>query len=170
MRVLNLYGGPGTGKSTTAAAVFARAKVLGHDVELVREFAKDLVWQGRQKDMRILGFILGEQSYRLATVAPQVKFTITDSPILLTKVYEPNVASGHLARNIYDEYDNLNVFLERQKTYNPNGRNETEEQARQKDDEIYKMLVHEDVEFFSFKCTPDVDSDILVVLESKGWL
>lgn len=39
--VVNLFGGPGSGKSTGAAYVFARLKMLGYNAELVTEFAKD---------------------------------------------------------------------------------------------------------------------------------
>ena len=45
--VINLYGGPGTGKSTTAAHVFALLKQRDVNAELVREYAKDIVWEGR---------------------------------------------------------------------------------------------------------------------------
>lgn len=44
MIVVNLYGGPGVGKSTGAAYVFARLKEAGVVAELVTEFAKDLTW------------------------------------------------------------------------------------------------------------------------------
>ncbi len=43
--VVNLLGGPGSGKSTTAADVFARLKWQDINCELVTEFAKDLVWE-----------------------------------------------------------------------------------------------------------------------------
>lgn len=43
--VINLIGSPGTGKSTIAAELFARMKWLGFDVELVSEYAKELVWE-----------------------------------------------------------------------------------------------------------------------------
>ena len=44
MKVINLFGGPGCGKSTTAADLFARMKLRGLSVELVTEYAKDVVW------------------------------------------------------------------------------------------------------------------------------
>ena len=45
MKVINLFGGPGSGKSTTAASVFSKLKIMGYNVELVTEFAKDMVWE-----------------------------------------------------------------------------------------------------------------------------
>ena len=44
MKVINLFAGPGIGKSTTAAGVFWKMKTLGFKVELVTEFAKSLVY------------------------------------------------------------------------------------------------------------------------------
>jgi adenylylsulfate kinase-like enzyme len=43
LHVINLFGGPGTGKSTLAAALFTDLKMKGINAELVTEFAKDLV-------------------------------------------------------------------------------------------------------------------------------
>ena len=42
-KVLNLYGGPGVGKSTGAAYIFSMLKLAGINCELVREYAKELV-------------------------------------------------------------------------------------------------------------------------------
>lgn len=44
--VINIFGGPGVGKSTVAAGLFYRLKCLHYSVELVEEFAKYLVYQG----------------------------------------------------------------------------------------------------------------------------
>jgi hypothetical protein len=38
--VVNLFGGPGTGKSTTASGVFYHLKRDNRNVELVQEYAK----------------------------------------------------------------------------------------------------------------------------------
>ena len=42
--IVNLYGGPGCGKSTGAAYLFSKLKMAGVDAEYVPEFAKDKVW------------------------------------------------------------------------------------------------------------------------------
>lgn len=41
---INLFAGPGTGKSTTAAGVFFEMKRSGMSVEYVTEYAKSLVF------------------------------------------------------------------------------------------------------------------------------
>lgn len=45
---VNLYGGPGSGKSTTAAGVVSQLKLLSINAELVTEYAKDLTWEKSQ--------------------------------------------------------------------------------------------------------------------------
>lgn len=48
-KVINLYGGPGTGKSSTAGMLFAHLKLRGVNCEYVQEYAKDAAWEGRPK-------------------------------------------------------------------------------------------------------------------------
>jgi hypothetical protein len=57
--VVNLYGGPGTGKSRTAALLFATMKQRGVNCELATEYAKDVVWEGRES-------LLSDQIYLFA--------------------------------------------------------------------------------------------------------
>ena len=45
MILVNLYGAPGSGKSTGAAYIFSKLKMAGVDAELVTEFAKDKLWE-----------------------------------------------------------------------------------------------------------------------------
>ena len=41
--VVNLLGAPGSGKSTIAASIFSKLKFQNLNVELVSEYAKELV-------------------------------------------------------------------------------------------------------------------------------
>lgn len=41
--IVNLFAGPGAGKSTGAAYIFSKLKLAGIDCEYVSEFAKDKV-------------------------------------------------------------------------------------------------------------------------------
>lgn len=48
--IINIYGGPGIGKSTIAAGLFNLMNVTYEgftSVELVTEYAKDLIWENR---------------------------------------------------------------------------------------------------------------------------
>ena len=48
LTVINFFGGPGCGKSTTAAELFAKMKKANYKVELVHEVAKDFIWEEAQ--------------------------------------------------------------------------------------------------------------------------
>lgn len=139
-RIINLLGGPGAGKSTLAAQVFAQMKTKGEDVELVTEFAKDLVWNQARMDNQVA--ILGEQDNRLYRLVGKVKYVITDSPIILGGLY----ATGrHLDPHFMNHllwahrtYYNQNFLLKRapSQNYSEVGRNQTHDGALELDTKI----------------------------------
>jgi nicotinamide riboside kinase len=140
-KVINLYAGPGTGKSTTAAAVFTELKYRDVNCELVTEFAKDGAWEGRgPKFFAYQPYIFGEQAWRLHRLRDQVEVIITDSPLLMMLAYcdKPCLTSAIVEE--FNTYDNYNFFLNRKKKYNPMGRVQTEAQSRQLDLVINELL------------------------------
>ncbi len=139
--VVNLFGGPGTGKSTGATAVFSALKKDGIDAEYVSEFAKDKVWERNGKVFQCQMYVTGKQLFKISRCIGEVDVVITDSPVLMGVVYaqddEPlKAAIVHEAK----QFDNVNVFLKRVKPYNPNGRFQTEEEAKKLDGVIYDLL------------------------------
>ena len=133
--VINLFGGPGTGKSTTAAATFAELKHNGVNVELVTEYAKDKVWERSTKVFGCQPYMLGKQYYRLWRLQDEVDVVVTDSPILLMLEFGRKWGQGfrNYVIELHNTFNNLNYFLVRQKMYNPKGRMQTEEEARELD-------------------------------------
>lgn len=145
--VVNLFGGPGTGKSTTMAGLFHLLKRADIDCEMVPEFAKDAVWEERYRTLSNQIYVFGKQYHRIHRVHDKVDVTVTDSPILLSiyydRHYEPETAFEHFPALIIEAHNRmntLNVFLVRKKKYNSNGRMQTEEQAKQIDIDVMAML------------------------------
>lgn len=133
--IINLFGGPSTGKSTTAAGVFSLLKLHDVECELVTEFAKDLVWEERHKTFLDQQYIFGKQHHRLWRVANKVDVVITDSPLMLSPIYGERykTTSKNFNNNVIDavnKYNNYNIVLTRIKKYHTIGRNETEEEAK----------------------------------------
>lgn len=132
-RILNFFGGPGSGKSTAAAYIFSKLKLAGYNVELVTETAKDLTWDNAQNMLKDQIYVFGEQEHRFFRCADKVDLVITDSPLLLTTFYNSDSDIHEnlyaLVKDVIKRYDNLNVFLARVKPYNPVGRNQTESES-----------------------------------------
>lgn len=143
MNVINLWGPPGQGKSTAAAGLFYKMKVAGYDVELVTEYAKDVVWEGRHNLLRDQLYLLAKQNQRLERLRGQVEWCITDSPILLVLAYTPdNYYNGfeQFTYNVWKSYNNINFLLERSHAYRNRGRIQTEDQAKIIEDRVKQIL------------------------------
>lgn len=140
--VVNFYGGPGVSKSTMAAGVYSALKWRHRNVELVGEFAKDLTWEERHKTLKDQIYILGEQYHRIFRLLGQVDAIITDSPIILSPIYdsEKRPLLKELAHNEHKKMWTYDVFLTRVKPYNPKGRNQSEAEAKELDKVIATML------------------------------
>lgn len=133
--VINLFGAPGAGKSTGAAIVFAELKKRGVNAELVTEFAKDKTWEHNAMALGCQEYVFGKQSYRLARCRADVDVIVTDSPLPLSLLYvsDPALlgdgAFQKVVMNVYNNYNNLNYYVNRVKPYNPKGRNQTENES-----------------------------------------
>lgn len=133
MLVVNLFGAPGAGKSTGAAYIFSRLKMMGINAELVTEFAKDKVWEGSKAVFENQAYIFGKQYFRISRVQDKVDVVITDSPLLLSAFYSNDPVLGmefdSLVTKVFNSYDSMNIFIDRVKPYNPSGRFQTESES-----------------------------------------
>lgn len=113
-----------------------------YKVELVTEFAKDLVYEGRLASIT-QEKIFAEQHWRVERLRGHVDYVITDSPILLSAIYKTDsLLWSKYVVHTFHEYNNYNIFVERPDTYQEYGREHTLTQARALDQEIYNMIQH----------------------------
>lgn len=144
--VVNFFAGPGTGKSTTSAALFAHFKYEGYNVEYAQEYAKELVWLDKPL---IQSEIFRGTAERL-TIANKVEFLITDGPILQQLAYTDNPTLRQAIIDEHNKYRNINIHLTRsaERQYNPKGRTQTEAQAKVLDLEIKQLLEDQNISYY----------------------
>lgn len=144
MKVINLFGGPGAGKSTTAAGLFFKMKNHNLKVELVTEFAKDLVYAERFKELKTNQvYITAKQYSKLERVRDQVDYVISDSPLIIGLQYAPEnyfEFFDPLVRELHYSFDNINIFIKRVKQYRNYGRYQTEEESDKISNKIQDLL------------------------------
>lgn len=143
MLVVNLFGGAGCGKSTTAATLFTELKRRGYNVELVGEYAKDLVYDKAYSILNDQLYVFAEQSHRLRRLDKAgVKIAVCDSPLLLSFVYGKE--SGLFGAFVIEEhwnYRNENFVLERNDNFwKPDGRLGNIDDAKKIDSRILETL------------------------------
>jgi hypothetical protein len=146
--IVNLFSGPGSGKSTSAAYLYAALKARGENCELVREYVKDWAWENRRIGPYDQLYFMGKQIRKETLLLNKVEFIITDSPVELSAFYASKYApiaiqgavngavEGYLAQLDADGHRVVNLRLTRSKPYNGEGRYQTEEEAVALDNEI----------------------------------
>ena len=155
-KIVNLIGGPGVGKSTTAARVFSELKAKNVSCELVTELAKDITWEDTKKLLDNQIWLFSEQFRRQWRLLDKVDFVITDSPLIMyieylerlqkklpdTLKFSPMhfIMTKKFFQSTFEEFWNLNFIIEREFDYIETGRNQTKEEAIELDQAIIKRV------------------------------
>jgi nicotinamide riboside kinase len=146
IRRISLFGGPGSGKSTLSARIFAEMKMLNYNIEQVMEFVKQMAYEGRNPQGYDELHIFGEQIHREEMVLRHVPLIVTDCPPLMNVVYARAIgfvgweALLKIAKDWDEEYPSLNLYLARSFSYKPEGRFQSEEQADVVASDILSMM------------------------------
>lgn len=160
MTNINLFGGPGTGKSTIAAGLFHKMKTKGYRAEYIQEYAKELTFGKDYTKLSDQLLILGEQHHRMFRLKDQVDFLIHDSPFVMGMTYlqkDPHLDKKKYAKlivSMFKSYNNVNIFLERNvgvHGYQEYGRSQSLNEAIQKDNEIKQMLDDNNIKYYTVK-------------------
>lgn len=128
---VSIYGGPGSGKSTTRAESFAVLKKDHVEIEEVGEVAKDYVWEKALGKLEFQPLMMAKQMWRERRLEGQVDAIITDTSTLLSLIYgaEEHGVTPEFREWIITEYRKalrLDFFLERNPNipYSPIGRSQ----------------------------------------------
>lgn len=154
--VINLFGGPGIGKSTIAAKVFTELKNLGISTELVLDYIKKKVESGHKPDAFTQPQIYGEQLKKESALYNQVEFIITNSPLLLSAIHQlKNEGHDTIKHQIFHDIrtakkqniHHINLVLCRSLPFFPDVSYEYEKESIEIDQSIHSFLNKNEIDF-----------------------
>lgn len=173
-KIINLFGGPGIGKSTTAAKIYNELQMAGYECDLPYEFPKQVAWEDNRSQITDQLFIFAGQHRNIVRSYGKVDYIILDSPVLLSLVYKnlynegfPSMLYGNnfdsMALDVFNGYDNINFNIERTmfSEYIREGRFQTYDESIKVDNMVTKVLEDNNIDYIPIKQSKDI-GDVIV--------
>ena len=157
--VINAFGGPGSGKSTSCLDICQQLKKLNYKAEYVSEYAKDLVYDKNEKLLdgspESQFEILKEQLKKVDRLynSGEVDFIVTDSPILLNEIYNKSLTEEYdsMVTSLHNDFDNFTYFMERNASaFQEEGRIHNLEESQKIDKDIKQLLEDKKVRYKTY--------------------
>jgi hypothetical protein len=170
LTVINLFGAPGSAKSTTSSGIFYELKKASVSCELITEYAKQLVFESRNITLGDQLYITAKQNHRLATLVGRVDTAISDSPLLQALAYTPDTYYENyfsLVKEVFESYNNINFFLNRAKSYSTIGRSQSEAESNILGLRIKNLLTNNNIPFLEIDGDDLAVSKIMYILNGK---
>ena len=171
--VVNVFGGPGSGKTTAALEVAEKLKKAGYVVEYAPEYAKELVWdlhdpratetQRVRAEMLLDGSyasqcaLYEEQLRRVRRCIGQCDFVVTDSPPLMGSSYLKERYQAQRedfetrALRDFNGMTSFNMVVRRSGDYEQAGRIHDRFEAARIDAAVERFLVDHEIYFGTYE-------------------
>ena len=166
--VINLIGGPCSGKSTIAAELFARLKKMNVHCELVSEYIKDRIYEENQTMPKNQIAIFGMEHYNISTKIGKVDVIVHDGSFINNCLYknEENPEFDKLIISEYHKFNNLDFFIKRGNIEFENyGRIHNYEQSLELDKKIKDLYHKAEAKFIEVEARDAVDKIIPIILK-----
>jgi predicted ATP-dependent serine protease len=151
--VVNVFGGPGIGKSTLAAQIYTELKKRHINIEYIPEFPKELVYEERLLTLQDQIYVFAHQHHKIWTAARHNQLVVTDSPIILSTVYNPETSTNFraLILEMHNKFNSMNIVLKRNpETFSNVGRVHSLTESISIDRRIVDILTEEGIDFAQF--------------------
>jgi len=176
-KIINLFGGPGIGKSSIAAGLTYKLKKQHITCDNPYEFPKLLAWDENHSAIRDQLFVLANQHRGIVKSYGKVDYIILDSPILLSLTYKSFYKSNdypatlygesfdNMVLDIYNRYDNINIVLKRSEgKHNNSERYQNLEESIQLDGVIEDSLKNNDLPYHTVNVDGKTVKNILKLI------
>jgi deoxyadenosine/deoxycytidine kinase len=177
-KIINLFGGPGIGKSSIANGLTYKLKKKHITCDNPYEFPKILAWDENHSAIRDQLYVLANQHRGIVKSYGKVDYIILDSPILLSLIYKNYYKSNEYPATLYGEsfdkmildvhnqYDNINIVLNRSiGVHNEKERYQTLEQSVLLDIEIENTLIKHNLPYIKVDVNDDTVNQILSIIK-----
>lgn len=176
--IIDIYGGPGSGKSSTAKMLSGLISSLGYTSETPEEYPKYLIHKGDLKSLDNQIGIFREHKSRIDDLLGKYDFIISDSPTLMQNIYikeKYGKEYKHLRKLVKNEHQKHNdkrisFFLNRKHNFKEIGRVQNEEQSLEKSKQIKKYLDKNNVEYVEYDTHFLLGLEVLQYLKDKKFI
>lgn len=171
--LINLYGGPGAGKTTTALRLTGALKAAGYEAEYVPEYARDLALEERLNVTPQFDILMEQTKRIMRTIGTGIDIVVTDSPILLQSLYSATAADRERAVVMHTAlatvFDMMNFLIDNNRlSHSMVGRITSKEDAQAIDGMSMKMLVEGGYEFLRVPKEKAFDTILRCIHEECG--
>lgn len=178
--IINLFGGPGIGKTTLSALIFAKLKTHQNKyiVEYIQEYAKQLVWTKNFEVLNNQYHVTQHQYNLLKQIDTKVDFVVTDGPLCQGLYYnrfnKDNMSNVDKTENFilekHAEFNNINLFLQRGDfEYESQGRLQTAKESKEIDTILSHLLEQNNIKTIQIASSSEEDNInniIKIILEN----
>lgn len=169
--IVNVIGGPCSGKSTVTAELFARLKKMGIKCELCPEYIKDRIYEENKTMIVNQIALFGMEVYGLEVKLNKVDVIIHDGSLINNIVYDRsnNKDLHEFILKQYKKYNNLDFFLNRGTLeFEDYGRIHNLDESKEIDNILKTIYKENDFNLIEVESRDAVDKMIPIILHKLG--
>jgi len=179
-KVINLFGGPGIGKSSIASGLTYKLKKNHITCDNPYEFPKVLAWDENYSAISDQLYVVANQHRGIVKSLGKVDYIILDSPVILSLIYKeyynekrdsdyPSRLYGDnfdaMVLDIHRGYDSVNVLLKRQSgNHNEKERYQNLEESIEIDSMIQNSLDTHDIKYYEIDMGDNTVDEIYKII------
>ena len=176
-KIVNIFGGPGIGKSSIASGITYKLKKSHISCDNPYEFPKLLAWDDNHSAIQDQLYVLANQHRGIVKSYGKVDYIVLDSPILLSLTYRSYYKNNDYPASLYGEsfdkmlldvfnkYDNINIVLKRTDgVHNNDERYQNLEESIDLDKSIENSLIKNNIPYHLVKVGESTVDEILTII------
>jgi deoxyadenosine/deoxycytidine kinase len=181
-KIINLFGGPGIGKSSIASGLTYKLKKKHINCDNPYEFPKLLAWDENYSAISDQLYVVANQHRGIVKSYGKVDYIILDSPILLSLIYKDyynkqresdypsklyRESFDNMILDMHNGYDNINILLKRgEGKHNDKERYHNLEESKELDSMIQESLDFHGIEYHVVEVGKNTLKDIYNIIKN----